>query len=116
MLKAAAELTVSGYRQLARMLRGGPLIGLQSLIQHLLLGVLVLQHRVLGGDPRRKVQRGFLVGGAAHGVDQLLQIGKARTGVAQRRARYALQHGRVLTLRLQLRCRRARQQARAAQG
>ena len=71
-LKARGKLPVSGDHLLKSALLVCPLPCLRALVEHLQLGLFVLQHPGLGTDARLQVKGGLLIRGAADGADQLL--------------------------------------------
>ena len=75
------------------LLRAGPLLRLRHLVEDLELGGLVLEHPLLGRNPRSEIERRLLIGRAAQRTDQLLERGESVTRVGERRARSRLQHG-----------------------
>src|SRR5437763_1755247 len=83
-LEAGVELSVTRHRELIEPLRVGPPLRLGALVEHLELGLLVLEHADLGGDARLQIEDRFRVPGAADGVDQLLdgREAAARAGAA----------------------------------
>src|SRR5215469_11594770 len=101
-LKTGFELAVPGDCQLVQSLRVRELLCLQSLVQDLQLGLLVLKHAYLSRDARLQIQRGLLVPGCRDSVYQLLDCGEPTARIRETLLAYALQSCYGLALRLQL--------------
>src|SRR5215813_7268815 len=105
-LEAVCELPMPSDDQLAHALRVRPILGLDSLIQELQLGLLVLKHVLLSRDLCLQLENRLLIRGLRDRVDQLLNRSKATARVGQRLVRQALKKSYGLTPGLHLRARR----------
>src|SRR5215469_8470933 len=75
-LEAIGELAVPGDGQLAHALRVRPILGLNSLVQDLQLGVLVLQHVLFARDACLELENRLLIAALRDGFEQLLRWAK----------------------------------------